>query len=398
MSHPADHVAPFIGWQSIDKRISAQNKAPSFMSWEEVPTTGEDIDLLFHERRMSAQESRRSIAQRNPACNKRSRLQASVAANNATIQYIEQAAQGHMICKCTTGNCGVRVCKEVPADQLIHKLTWRHKSSTSETDVAAALIAEIRAFQRAEQEYVANIHGVPTCLYGHAYFNGLMSAKKKRPSRTHRRYLARAKEPDKVPVASHRRDLGDLKRRHASLWIQDRITTTGQTWPVMGRDSGRDGIVTDASGKVISTSFEYRIRPPIITGKTGEHARYVKDSADAGKDLIAGKDLFRDVWHDVVKNKLNVRYDTFNNVTADCFECVHWSNMIQKCRAAGGSHSAELKAAMLSKREHDDVIRDGYRGGAELFEARARAHGSDWCALEFDGTLRKMQIGDQFEQ
>eukprot|EP01052_Picozoa_sp_SAG31_P021666 SAG31_NODE_1687_length_7529_cov_2.104172_1_plen_317_part_10 len=155
------------------------------------------------------------------------------------------------------------------------------------------------------------------------------------------------------------------------------VNTLGQTFAIM---AGSGDIVVQASGAV-DTEWEYRIRPPILKH---EWAVYVADAEYENAVTYSGYNLFREVWNEVT-TAMRVKIDTFNSVTADCFECVKWDGLVEKYRRAGGSSQFDRLAAQRMKQHHITVIKDGHRAAVEEFAMRSRHPDSNWRAIEFDG-------------
>ena len=316
---------------------------------------------------------------RKAANKKRSRADAYTQSWREIPARVQKAKEGNMPCTklCPHADCGERIANNVSAADIHDKMTWRHKEHTNEREVAAAMCTEIR-----DGLGYASVAGKPCCLHAHAYFNGLWCEKENRPSKTHRKYVKSATYGSSAEAATLANDTqaqSDVCRRHAESWIQDHIVDTAQTFPVMTTDHG--DVEVDSTGQVISREWEYRIRPPVIKH---EHGAYEKDCVAEG--LVAVKyDFFLKIWKHVTTEVLNVKIDTFNNVTADCFECVEYNNLVHKYRLAGGSKNSDRLAAQAQKAAHIEVVKTGHRGGKDIFAARSRNPDSGWLAIEFDG-------------
>jgi hypothetical protein len=114
---------------------------------------------------------------------------------------------------------------------------------------------------------------------------------------------------------------------------------------------------------------------------------YVAEALAAGleHDAYAKLTLFNKCLEHVFKNMMNVRENTFNNVTGGCIECTHWNNIITRARKEGASGETDRLAAVAGMATHWQVVRTGHREGVERYAAKARTPTSDWLAVTIDG-------------
>jgi hypothetical protein len=377
----------FAGWDSIpDEGLQAhdthdQHFQEGFADWDSIPDDVDDFpDDDWHTTRREA----------GHPSNKRKREHGHVEALTAVSTHIQAAVAGNVPCThvppCKFNDCAKRIVQNVSAADLHHKLTWRHHHKTNERDVAAAFCTEIRAFGRATSdgmEFAPHVAGEPCCMHSHAFFNGLWCESENRPSKTHRQYVHDARHGSRAEQASLANDTSAQKdaqrRQHAVSWITERIISVAQTYPVMA--GGANDVEVDDAGAVVSQDWEYRIRPVIV-----KHEWKLYNAVCESDGLKSLKyDAFRGVWVHVTTNVLNVSEDKFNNVCADCFECVEYNSLVHKYRLAGGSRDSDRLAAQAQKEAHIQVIMNGHRAGKDKFAARSRNKDSDWLAIEFDG-------------